>query len=77
MCLLNREMGIFIKRKIWISIGMKEYPWMCVFMIYANETKGKDGENKSTGDKSYGMPLSSSPKKLLHVSTHEVCDFLT
>ena len=31
----NKEFGILNKRKIGISIGMKEYHWMCVFMVYA------------------------------------------
>jgi hypothetical protein len=64
----NREMGFENYRKVGISIGMREYHWICVFMICANKTikikkkREKDGENKSTGNKSIGTPLSSSPK---------------
>jgi len=66
---------------------MNEYQRMCVFMVRAKrkekkkKRKLKDGENKSTGNKSNWAPLSSSPKRkereLLHVPTHEVRDFLT
>ena len=55
-------MGIIDKERFGILIGMKEYQWVCVFMICANNKKKKeikkkknwkDGEHKSTGNKSF------------------------
>jgi len=53
-------MGIIDKERFGIPIGMKEYQWVCVFMICANKKRKKkrkeelkDGEHKSTGNKSF------------------------
>ena len=37
----NREMGFENYRKVGISIGMRKYHWICVFMMCANKIKKK------------------------------------